>query len=318
MLAGLGIPFEVRVIQDIDEHVPADLPASEAALYIAKRKAEAYQGQIADDELIITADTVVIVGDEILGKPADEADALRMLRMLSGRTHQVTTGVCLMTTKMQRSFDVTTDVTFKSLTDEEIMYYVRRYKPFDKAGAYGIQEWIGYIGVTGLHGSYYNVMGLPVQRIYTELQAFGLSAITISQKRFCPLKIFWGVDANGLDISQSDTDAIAVLKPSQLFEALCALQAALRQLGDLSEYFAAIGIDAQVLEEGVLAKPFAGLDASDIGDDAATEVKGESTDIGDYLWRVGIHDAIETLKGFAEGADLCRGIVEEVHQCLHL
>ena len=177
LLAGLGIPFEVRVIEDIDEHFPEQLPASETALYIAKRKAEAYRGQIADDELIITADTVVIVGDEILGKPADEADALRMLRLLSGRTHQVTTGVCLMTTKMQRSFDVTTDVTFKMLTDEEIMYYVNRYKPFDKAGAYGIQEWIGYIGVTGLHGSYYNVMGLPVQRIYTELQAFGLSAI---------------------------------------------------------------------------------------------------------------------------------------------
>lgn len=177
MLAGLGIPFEVRVIEDIDEHFPEQLPASETALYIAKRKAEVYRGQMADDELIITADTVVIVGDEILGKPADEADALRMLRLLSGRTHQVTTGVCLMTTKMQRSFDVTTDVTFKTLTDEEIMYYVNRYKPFDKAGAYGIQEWIGYIGVTGLHGSYYNVIGLPVQRIYTELQAFGLSAI---------------------------------------------------------------------------------------------------------------------------------------------
>ena len=177
LLAGLGIPFEVRVIEDIDEHFPEQLPASETALYIAKRKAEAYRGQIADDELIITADTVVIVGDEILGKPADEADALRMLRLLSGRTHQVTTGVCLMTTNVQRSFDVTTDVTFKTLTDEEIMYYVNRYKPFDKAGAYGIQEWIGYIGVTGLHGSYYNVMGLPVQRIYTELQAFGLSAI---------------------------------------------------------------------------------------------------------------------------------------------
>ena len=177
LLAGLGIPFEVRVIEDIDEHFPEQLPASETALYIAKRKAEAYRGQMADDELIITADTVVIVGDEILGKPADEADALRMLRLLSGRTHQVTTGVCLMTTNMQRSFDVTTDVTFKTLTDEEIMYYVNRYKPFDKAGAYGIQEWIGYIGVTGLHGSYYNVMGLPVQRIYTELQAFGLSAI---------------------------------------------------------------------------------------------------------------------------------------------
>ena len=177
LLAGLGIPFEVRVIEDIDEHFPEQLPTSETALYIAKRKAEAYRGQMADDELIITADTVVIVGDEILGKPVDEADALRMLRLLSGRTHQVTTGVCLMTTKMQRSFDVTTDVTFKTLSDEEIMYYVNRYKPFDKAGAYGIQEWIGYIGVTGLHGSYYNVMGLPVQRIYTELQAFGLSAI---------------------------------------------------------------------------------------------------------------------------------------------
>ena len=146
MLAGLGIPFEVRVIQDIDEHVPEDLPASQAALYIAKSKAEAYRGQIADDELIITADTVVIVGNEILGKPADEADALRMLRMLSGRTHQVTTGVSLMTTKMQRSFDVTTDVTFKSLTDEEIMYYINRYKPFDKAGAYGIQEAVEKIG----------------------------------------------------------------------------------------------------------------------------------------------------------------------------
>lgn len=174
LLAGLGIPFEVRVIEDIDEHFPEQLPASETALYIAKRKAEAYRGQMADDELIITADTVVIVGDEILGKPADEADALRMLRLLSGRTHQVTTGVCLMTTKMQRSFDVTTDVTFKTLTDEEIMYYVNRYKPFDKAGAYGIQEWIGYIGVTGLSGSYFNVMGLPVQRIYEELKKFNV------------------------------------------------------------------------------------------------------------------------------------------------
>jgi len=111
----------------------------------------------------------VIVGDEILGKPMDEADAVRMLRLLSGRTHQVTTGVCLLTAEKERCFDVTTDVTFKTLTDEEIHYYVNRYRPFDKAGAYGIQEWIGYIGVTGLNGSYYNVMGLPVQRIYQEL-----------------------------------------------------------------------------------------------------------------------------------------------------
>ena len=170
LLAGLGLPFEVRVLEGIDESYPKELPVAEVALYIAGKKAAVYRQTIADDELIITADTVVIVGDEILGKPVDEADAVRMLRELSGRTHQVTTGVCLLTTQQERRFAVTTDVTFKSLTDDEIQYYVTRYKPFDKAGAYGIQEWIGYIGVTGLHGSYYNVMGLPVQRIYNELQ----------------------------------------------------------------------------------------------------------------------------------------------------
>ena len=169
LLAGLGVPFEVRVLQDIDEHYPESLPVNEVARYIAKEKADAYRRIVAPDELIITADTVVIVGDEILGKPVDEADAVRMLKLLSGRTHQVTTGVCLLTAEKERCFDVTTDVTFKALTDEEIHYYVDRYRPFDKAGAYGIQEWIGYIGVTGLHGSYYNVMGLPVQRIYQEL-----------------------------------------------------------------------------------------------------------------------------------------------------
>ena len=169
LLAGLGVPFEVRVLQDIDEHYPENLPVNEVARYIAKKKADAYRRIVASDELIITADTVVIVGDEILGKPIDEADAVRMLKLLSGRTHQVTTGVCLLTAEKERCFDVTTDVTFKTLTDEEIHYYVNRYRPFDKAGAYGIQEWIGYIGVTGLHGSYYNVMGLPVQRIYQEL-----------------------------------------------------------------------------------------------------------------------------------------------------
>ena len=169
LLAGLGVPFEVRVLQDIDEHYPENLPVNEVARYIAKEKADAYRRIVTADELIITADTVVIVGDEILGKPMDEADAVRMLRLLSGRTHQVTTGVCLLTAEKERCFDVTTDVTFKTLTDEEIHYYVNRYRPFDKAGAYGIQEWIGYIGVTGLNGSYYNVMGLPVQRIYQDL-----------------------------------------------------------------------------------------------------------------------------------------------------
>ena len=170
LLAGLGLPFEVRVLQDIDESYPDDLPVSEVALYIAGKKADAYRTSLADDELVITADTVVIVGDEILGKPVDEADAERMLRLISGRTHQVTTGVCMLTRETERRFAVTTDVTFKQLSDEEIHYYITKYKPFDKAGAYGIQEWIGYIGVTGLNGSYYNVMGLPVQRIYETLQ----------------------------------------------------------------------------------------------------------------------------------------------------
>ena len=174
LLAGLGVPFEVRVLQDIDEHYPENLPVNEVARYIAKEKADAYRRIVAPDELIITADTVVIVGDEILGKPVDEADAVRMLKLLSGRTHQVTTGVCLLTAEKERCFNVTTDVTFKTLTDEEIHYYVNRYRPFDKAGAYGIQEWIGYIGVTGLHGSYYNVMGLPVQRIYEYLKQLSL------------------------------------------------------------------------------------------------------------------------------------------------
>ena len=172
LLAGLGFDFEVRVIDGIDESYPASLPAAQVAQYIAEKKADAYRATLRPDELIITADTVVIVGDDILGKPADAADAARMLREISGRTHQVTTGVSLLTLQKQRSFSVTTDVTFKQLSDEEIVYYVENYRPFDKAGAYGIQEWIGYVGVTGLRGSYFNVMGLPVQRIYSEMAAF--------------------------------------------------------------------------------------------------------------------------------------------------
>ena len=170
LLAGLGLDFEVRVIDGIDESYPETLPADQVTQCIDDKKAAAYKPTLQKDELIITADTVVIVGDDILGKPHDAADAVRMLRAISGRTHQGTTGVSLLTATSQRSFSVTTDVTFKQLTDDEIRHYVSHYRPFDKAGAYGIQEWIGYIGVTGLNGSYYNVMGLPVQRIYTELQ----------------------------------------------------------------------------------------------------------------------------------------------------
>ncbi|MCR4916563.1 MAG: Maf-like protein [Prevotella sp.] len=169
LLAGLGLEFEVRVLPDIEESYPDDLPVSQIAEYIAHEKAEAYRRLMAADDLIITADTIVVVDDEVMGKPVDADDARRMLRKLSHRTHQVITGVCMTTLQRQSCFSVTTDVTFKELTDEEINHYIATYHPFDKAGAYGIQEWIGYIGVTGLQGSYFNVMGLPVQRIYTEL-----------------------------------------------------------------------------------------------------------------------------------------------------
>ena len=172
LLAGLVLDFEVRVLPDIDESYPETLAALDTAEYIAAKKADAYRSAMAPDELIITADTVVIVGDEVLGKPANDSEARDMLLKISGRTHQVVTGVCLTTQQQSSRFSVRTDVTFKPLTEAEIQYYIEKYKPFDKAGAYGIQEWIGYIGCTGLNGSYYNVMGLPVQRIYTELQKF--------------------------------------------------------------------------------------------------------------------------------------------------
>ena len=172
LLNGLDLDYEVKVLPDIEETYPDTLPTEEIPLYIAEEKAAAYQSVMEDDDLIITADTVVVLGDEVLGKPTDLDDARRMLRELSGQTHQVITGVCLMSKNKKRSFAVTTDVTFKQLTDDEIDYYVDTYRPLDKAGAYGIQEWIGYIGVTGLNGSYFNVMGLPVQRIYKELKLF--------------------------------------------------------------------------------------------------------------------------------------------------
>lgn len=172
LLAGLDIPFEVRVLDNIDESYPETLPTKEIAGYISKKKADAYRQTMADDELIITADTIVVLGQEVMGKPKDDEEARRMLRELSGKTHQVITGVCLTTKDKQSNFSVETDVTFKTLSEEEIDYYVTHYRPLDKAGAYGIQEWIGHIGVTGLNGSYFNVMGLPVQRIYEALKAF--------------------------------------------------------------------------------------------------------------------------------------------------
>lgn len=185
LLAGLDVNFEVKVLRGIDESYPEDLDAYDVAEYIAQKKADAYRSllngdEASDDLLILTADTVVIApaADEqndqegkgiILGKPQNADDAVRMLKMLSGKTHHVVTGVCLTTKKEQRKFSVCTEVSFKEFEEWEINYYITHYKPFDKAGAYGIQEWIGYIGCTGLKGSYFNVMGLPVQHIYAEM-----------------------------------------------------------------------------------------------------------------------------------------------------
>lgn len=192
LLQGLGFPFEVMTLPDVDESYPSSLSASQVAEYIARKKAAAYcdyckqhpdfpllkQGaDSADNEkplVLLTADTVVVCDGDVLGKPHDEQDAFDMLRKLSGKTHQVYTGYCLTPLGVSEpkvfGGNVCTDVTFKKLSDDEISHYIKTYKPFDKAGAYGIQEWIGYIGITGIHGSYYNVMGLPVQRIYEDIR----------------------------------------------------------------------------------------------------------------------------------------------------
>lgn len=172
LFGGLDIPFKVRVLDGIDESYPQDLPTKDIAGYISQKKAAAYRQSIAADELIITADTIVILGEKVMGKPKDAGEAKTMLHELSGKTHQVITGVCLTTREKQVCFSVETDVTFKTLSDSEITYYIDHYHPFDKAGAYGIQEWIGHVGVTGMNGSYFNVMGLPVQRIYEALKDF--------------------------------------------------------------------------------------------------------------------------------------------------
>ena len=170
LLGGLGIEYQVKTIPGIDESYPDSLKGEEIPIHISQKKAEAYLQQMQDKDLIITADTIVYQDGMVLGKPADEAEAIKMLQLLSGHTHQVITGVSVVTKQKVKSFAVTTQVTFASLTDEEIQYYVQHYRPYDKAGSYGIQEWIGFIGVTGIEGSYFNVMGLPVQRLYTELK----------------------------------------------------------------------------------------------------------------------------------------------------
>lgn len=169
LLSGLGIDYTIKVLPDVNEAYPETLKGEDIPLYIAREKAEAYLKGIESDELIITADTIVWLDNEVLGIPTDEQQAKVMLRMLSGKTHHVITGVCLTTSEFQKSFTTTTEVTFAKLSEEEIDYYVEKYRPLDKAGAYGIQEWIGFVGVEAINGSYFNVMGLPIQRLYKEL-----------------------------------------------------------------------------------------------------------------------------------------------------
>lgn len=169
LLAGLGVSYEVRTLPDVDESYPGTLQGADIPLYIAKEKADAYRDMLQPGELMITADTIVWLDGKVLGKPKDREDALRMLRDMSGRTHEVFTGVCLTTTEWQHSFAARTEVSFSVLGEEEIAYYVDKFRPMDKAGAYGVQEWIGFIGVENISGSYYNIMGLPVQRLYREL-----------------------------------------------------------------------------------------------------------------------------------------------------
>ena len=170
LLSGLGVDYEVKTLPDVDESYPDGLSGEEIAKHIARGKAEAYRSLIQTDELVITADTIVWLDGTVMGKPKDEEEAKDMLMRLSGKTHQVITGVCLTTASTQKTFATVTDVTFATLTDEEVDYYVTRYQPMDKAGSYGVQEWIGFVGVENLSGSYFNVMGLPIQRLYTELK----------------------------------------------------------------------------------------------------------------------------------------------------
>lgn len=172
LLAGLGLDYEVRVFTDGEETYPSELKGSAVATYIAVQKALDAKPFLGKDDLIITADTIVCQGNEVFGKPTDRQDALRMLKALSGKSHFVYTGVCLACNTHLVEFCAETEVFFCELSDAEMEHYVDFYKPFDKAGAYGVQEWIGFVGVERIEGSYFNVMGLPVHQLYTELKRF--------------------------------------------------------------------------------------------------------------------------------------------------
>lgn len=172
LLKLLDLPFEIVDIKNVKETYPEDLIPDKVPEFLSRLKASAYMDNLKNEDILITADTVVILDNEIIGKPIDLADAKTMLGKLSGRTHKVITGVSITSPAKSKTFSSHTDVTFRKLSPEEIDYYVEKYRPLDKAGAYGIQEWIGAVGITGIDGSFYNVMGLPVQRLFSELKAF--------------------------------------------------------------------------------------------------------------------------------------------------
>lgn len=172
LLKGIGVDFTI-LTKEVDESFPSKLPLIDVAPFLSLKKAKAFEDtELPDNYMVITADTVVIVENEILGKPKDRDDAIRMMNLLSGKAHKVVTGVTVHTKEKTKTFSVTSKVTFETLDNQEIDYYIDNFKPYDKAGAYGVQEWIGYIGVSNVEGSYYNVMGLPTQRLYKVLKEF--------------------------------------------------------------------------------------------------------------------------------------------------
>lgn len=170
LLAGMDIQFRVETDFDVEESYPDAMEIREIAPFLSRKKADAYPRELGEKEVLITADTLVLVGDRVLGKPRDREEAISMLKLLSGVTHEVITGVTVVSRGQHYTTKVSSRVTFKLLTDDEICYYIDTYKPYDKAGGYAIQEWIGYIGIENIAGSYYNIVGLPVQRLYTLLK----------------------------------------------------------------------------------------------------------------------------------------------------
>lgn len=172
LLSGCGLPYELAPRYACEERYPAGLPAEEVPRYLSRLKSEAYPFPLDERDILLTADTVVVLGDRVLGKPHDRADAVAMLRALAGRSHVVVSGVTLRTVRASHTFTARSEVWFRPLRDEEIDYYVDTCRPYDKAGSYGIQEWLGYVAIERIDGSFYNVMGLSVQRLYVELERF--------------------------------------------------------------------------------------------------------------------------------------------------